>query len=151
MGEILGDLSENAKKVLEKILKLQRIEDLRIIIVLRADNSLEQVKRKISRLEEPLKLEVLEPLYLENFIEEDIFEFYLKNMEKYLQNFKYSTFYEDYPNSYFPLNKKILNSIFNKAKGNPREITKHLIKIFNEIVFSHENLEVVLKKYENSS
>ena len=139
------------KKVLEKILKLQRIEVLRIIIVLRADNSLEQVKRKISRLEEPLKLEVLEPLYLENFIEEDIFEFYLKNMEKYLQNFKYSTFYEDYPNSYFPLNKKILSSIFHKTKGNPREITKHLIKIFNEIVFTHENLEILLKKYEKSS
>ncbi|MGB5912181.1 MAG: hypothetical protein WBH31_13390, partial [Promethearchaeia archaeon] len=139
------------KKVLEKILKLQRIEDLRIIIVLRADNSLEQVKRKISRLEEPLKLEVLEPLYLENFIEKDTFEFYLQNMENYLQNFKYSTFYEDYPDSSFPLNKKILSSIFHKAKGNPREITKQLIKIFNEIVFTHENLEISLKKYENSN
>jgi hypothetical protein len=72
-------------------------------------------------------------------------------MENYIQNFNYSNFYKDYPNSYFPLNKKILSSIFHKAKGNPREITKHLINIFNEIVFSHENLEVVLKKYENSS
>ncbi|MFX0017935.1 MAG: hypothetical protein ACFFBT_13780 [Promethearchaeota archaeon] len=139
------------KKVLEKILKLQRIEDLRIVVVLRADNSLEQLKRKMSRLKEPLKLEVLEPLYLETFIEEDIYEFYIKNMEKYLQNFKYSTFYEDYPNSYFPLNKKILSNIFHKAKGNPREITKQLIELFNKIVFSHENLEILLKNYEKSN
>jgi len=139
------------KKVLEKILKLQRIEDLRIIITLRADESLEQVKRKINRLGEPLKLEFLEPLYLENFIEDDIFEFYLNNMENYLQNFNYSIFYEEFPNTYFPLNKKILNSIFHNAKGNPREITKHLIKMFNEIVFSNENLEILLKKYEKSN
>jgi len=136
------------KKVLEKILKLQRIEDLRIIIALRADESLDEVKKKIKRLEEPLRLEFLDPLYLENFLEDDIFEFYLKNMENYLQNFNYSTFYEDFPKSYFPLNEKILSSIFHKAKGNPREITKQLIKIFNEIVFSNENLEVVLKRYE---
>ncbi len=139
------------KKVLEKILKLQRIEDLRIIITLRADESLEEVKRKIKRLEEPLKLEFLNPLYLENFLEDDIFEFYLNNMENYLQNFNYSAFYEDFPNSYFPLNEKILSSIFHNAKGNPREITKQLIKIFNEIVFSDENLEILLKKYEKSS
>ncbi|MFX1494218.1 MAG: hypothetical protein ACFFBZ_08055 [Promethearchaeota archaeon] len=139
------------KKVLEKILKLQRIEDLRIIITLRTNESLEDVKRKIKRLEEPLRLEFLDPLYLDNFIEDDIFEFYLKNMERYLQNFNYSAFYEDFPNSYFPLNEEIIISIFHKTKGNPRDITKQLIKIFNEIVFSNENLEVVLKKYEKLS
>ncbi|MFW9947415.1 MAG: hypothetical protein ACFFDX_11390, partial [Candidatus Odinarchaeota archaeon] len=67
------------------------------------------------------------------------------------QNFNYSAFYEDFPNSYFPLNEEIIINIFHKTKGNPRDITKQLIKIFNEIVFSNENLEVVLKKYEKLS
>jgi hypothetical protein len=41
-----------------------------------------------------------------------------------------------------------LRNIFESAKGNPREIIKVLIKIFNEIIYSNDKLEIVLENYE---
>jgi len=136
------------RKVLEKILKLQEIEDLRIIIVLRSVESLERLKRKIKKSKTPLKLEMLEAINLQNFTEGDIYEFYLKTMEVFLQNFNYSHFYEAFPESFFPLTKDILKDVYYKTSGNPREISKYLIKIYNEIISSQNGLETILHKYE---
>ncbi|MFW9773429.1 MAG: hypothetical protein ACFFEO_14865 [Candidatus Thorarchaeota archaeon] len=139
------------QKVLEKILKLQRIEDLRILIVLRSLESLEQVKKKIKKAKTPLTLEFLEPFRLQNFTREDIDEFYLKTMEIFLQNFNYLHFYDDFPNSIFPLTEDILETIYSKTKGNPRGISKFLIKIFNDIISSHEGLNIILQNYKDSN
>ncbi|MFX0149061.1 MAG: hypothetical protein ACFE8E_15110 [Candidatus Hodarchaeota archaeon] len=135
------------RKVLEKVLKLQEIEDLRLIIILRSVESLEQLKRKINKSKTPLKLEMLEAITLQNFTEGDIYEFYLKNMEVFLQNFNYSYFYEEFPESFFPLTKDLLRDIYYKTSGNPREISKYFIKIFNELISSQDGLETILPKY----
>ncbi|MFX1497693.1 MAG: hypothetical protein ACFFBH_09220 [Promethearchaeota archaeon] len=140
-----------SQKVLEKILKLQRIEDLRLIIVLRSVDSLEQVKKKIKKAKTPLTLELLEPFYLQKFTEEDLFEFYLKTMELFLQNFNYLHFYDDFQGSFFPLTENILKRIYNIKNGNPRGISKLLIKIFNEIISSQEELRIILQKFENTN
>lgn len=138
------------QKVLEKILKLQRIEDLRLIIVLRSIDSLEQVKKKIKKAKTPLTLEFLEPFHLQKFTKEDLFEFYLKTMELFLQNFNYSHFYDDFPGSFFPLTENILLRIYGIKNGNPRGISKLLIKFFNEIISSQEELRIILQKFENT-
>ena len=54
----------------------------------------------------------------------------------------------DFSDSFYPLNERVLKFIFNQTKGNPRETIKLLIKIFNEILLSYEDLEDILKNYE---
>jgi hypothetical protein len=43
---------------------------------------------------------------------------------------------------------RLLKYIFEEADGNPREVIKYLIKIFNEIIISNEKLEDILGKYQ---
>jgi len=88
------------------------------------------------------------PLFLSNFVENDIFEFYRKNMKNFLKTVNYLKFIEEKPDSYFPLNKNILKNIYHKANGNPRQILKLLIKIFNEIIYSDDLLENIIQSYE---
>ena len=151
---LYGDESESpdqiiAQKVLEKVLNLQKIEGLRIIITLNSIQSLEKIKKSIEELNKDLIPIINEPLFLSNFTEEDLFEYYLKNMEEFLISINYLDFLEYYPKSYFPLNKKLLNKIYNQADGNPREIIKSLIKTFNQIIYSEERLDEILKNDEN--
>jgi len=56
-----------------------------------------------------------------------------------------------FQNPYYPLNKNILKYVFKKAEGNPRAIIKLIIKIFNEIIYSDESLNDILKNYENTN
>jgi hypothetical protein len=58
-------------------------------------------------------------------------------------------FAQSFENPYFPLNELILKQIFEHTQGNPRAIIKILIKLFNEIIDDEEDLEYILKKYEN--
>lgn len=74
--------------------------------------------------------------------------FYKKNLEYFFGNINYFDYFRDFSDSYYPLNDNVLKYIYNNSKGNPRQIIKLLIKIFNEIIFSYEDLEVILKKYQ---
>ncbi len=138
-----------AQKILDKILNLQKIRSIKIIITLNSIDSLEEIKRKIQEKDKKLLLLFKNPLFLSNFEENDIFEFYKKNMKNFLKSVNYLEFMEEYPDSYFPLNEKTLRNINDKVNGNPREILKLLIKIFNEIIYSDESLENIIHSYEN--
>lgn len=138
-----------SQKIFNNILKLQRINGLRIIITLRSLDSLEKIKRDMSDIDQELPFTILDPQFLQNFTGKDILEFYIKNLNLYLESFQYANFLEEFPELYFPLNEKALININNYTKGNPREITKLLIKLFNEIMTSQNDLEKILNRYEN--
>lgn len=138
-----------AQKILEKILNLQKIRRIKIIITLNSIDSLEEIKKNIKEKEKNLLLTFKKPLFLSNFVEKDMFEFYRENMKNFLKSVNYLEFIEENPDSYFPLNENILRNIYKKANGNPRQILKHLIKIFNEIIYSDDKLENIIQSYEN--
>ena len=138
-----------SEKVFTKIIQLQKIEGLRVIITLKSIESLEQIKKKYQNLDSELLPLIKEPLFLNNFLEDDIFEFYKKTMNSFYDSNQCREFSEAFENPYFPLNKLILKSIFEHTQGNPRDIIKILIKIFNELIDDEENLDLILKKYEN--
>ncbi|MFX1316780.1 MAG: hypothetical protein ACFE9T_13025 [Promethearchaeota archaeon] len=137
-----------AKKILDKILNLQEIHGIRIIITLNSIDSFEEIKAMIKERNRKLLLFFKDPLFLLRFDENDIYQFYKKTMEQFLENINFLEFLKEYPDSYYPLNKKVLKYIYNKSNGNPREIIKLLIKIFNEIIFSYEDLDNILVNYE---
>ena len=137
-----------SEKVLDKILDLHKIKGLGIIINLKSIEYLDEIKRKIEN-ENPKILEMLiEPLTMAKFIEEDVFQFYKNYLDYFFAKINYSDYFKHFSNSFFPLNEKILKHIFHKAEGNPREVLKYLIKIFNEIATSNERLEHILKEYQ---
>ncbi|MFX1340257.1 MAG: hypothetical protein ACFFDK_16730 [Promethearchaeota archaeon] len=138
-----------AQKILEKILNLQKIRSIKIIITLNSIDSLEEIKRNIQEKEKKLLLTFKKPLFLLNFEQKDIFKFYRKNMKNFLKTVNFLEFIKENPDSYFPLNENILRNIYNKANGNPRQILKLLIKIFNEIIYSDDKLENIIQSYEN--
>lgn len=138
-----------AQKILEKILNLQKIRSIKIIITLNSIDSLEEIKRNIQEKEKKLLLTFKKPLFLSNLEENDIYKFYMKNMKNFLKTVNYLEFIEENPDSYFPLNQNILENIYNKANGNPRQIIKLLIKIFNEIIYRDDKLENIIQSYEN--
>ncbi len=138
-----------AQKILEKILNLQKIRGIKIIITLNSIDSLEEIKRNIQEKEKNLLLTFKKPLFLSNLVVNDIYKFYMKNMKNFLKTVNYLEFIEENPDSYFPLNQNILENIYNKANGNPRQIIKLLIKIFNEIIYTDDKLENIIQSYEN--
>jgi len=138
-----------AQKILEKILNLQKIRGIKIIITLNSIDSLEEIKRNIQEKEKNLLLTFKKPLFLSNLEENDIYKFYMKNIKNFLKTVNYLEFIEENPDSYFPLNQNILENIYNKANGNPRQIIKLLIKIFNEIIYTDDKLENIIQSYEN--
>ena len=139
-----------ARKVLKKIMKLLGIKGMKVVITLKSIDALEEIKNNIRDMDESLVQSFLDPLFLLKLSEDDIFEFYLKNMEHFLTSINLYDFYDEIPEKYFPLNEIVLKRIYKKTDGNPREIIKMLIKIFNDIIFSEEELENVLFKYESS-
>jgi len=137
-----------AEKVFNKIVQLQQIEGLCIVITLKSIDALEEIKKKYQEQNADLLFSIKEPLFLLDFKEEDIFEFYKERMRNFYEDIRISDFNKAFQNPYFPLNKRILRNIYESTKGNPREIIKVLIKIFNEIIYSNEKLEIVLENYE---
>ena len=141
--------TRSAQKALDKILDLQKIRGLRIIITLKSIDALEEIKSIIREKNSQLLATMKEPIILSNFLENDIFQFYKENMKTFLKNNNYLEFFEEFPDSYFPLNENILKYIHACSQGNPREIIKFFIKIFNEIIFSNNNFDNILSYYEN--
>jgi hypothetical protein len=137
-----------SEKIFTKITQLQKIERLRIIITLKSIESLEQIKKKYEDFDSELVPFIKEPLYLNNFSEDDIFEFYINTMNTFYDCIECNEFAQVFENPYFPLNEIILRKILEHTQGNPRAIIKILIKIFNEIIDDEENLESILKKFE---
>jgi hypothetical protein len=137
-----------SEKVLDKILDLHKIKGLGIIITLKSIDYLDEIKRKIEN-KNPILLEILkEPLIMSNFREEDIFQFYKRNLEFFFSRINYNDYFTHFSDSYFPLNEGVLNHIFHEAKGNPREVLKYFIKIFNNIITSNEKLDEILNNYQ---
>lgn len=139
-----------SQKVLRRVLKLQKINGLRIIITLKSKSLLDEVKGVISKLDEETIPFILEPLFISKFTETDVYEFYVKAMKNFLENGNFTKIPEAAFDDFFPINKKILKSIYIKCKGNPREMLKILIKIFNDIIFSNQNLSQIREKYEET-
>jgi len=138
----------SSEKVLDKILELHKIRGLRIIITLKSIDYLEDFKRKIENKNRKLLLMMKKPLIMSDFVEEDMFQFYKNNLDLFFASVKYNDYSKHFPTSFFPLNMDVLKYIFKEAKGNPREVIKYFIKIFNEIITSNEELEVILAKYQ---
>jgi hypothetical protein len=137
----------SAEKTLDKILDLHKINRLRIIITFKSTEYFEEIKKKIERKDKELLLMLKEPLIMSNFIEDDVIQFYKNNLEYFFASVNYNEYFKHFSTSFYPLNKDVLNFIFQESKGNPREIIKYLIKIFNEIVTSNKELEDILDKY----
>ncbi|NVM35798.1 MAG: hypothetical protein HWN81_09395 [Candidatus Lokiarchaeota archaeon] len=137
-----------ANKVLDKIVRLTKINGLRIIITLKSTDFYKEIMSKIEDIDSNLLKLVKEPIILSNFVEDDIYTFYKKNLEYFFGHLNYFDYFRDFSQSYYPLNEEVLEYIFSQTNGNPREIIKFLIKIFNDIVLSNEDLEEILKKYQ---
>ncbi|MFX0007524.1 MAG: hypothetical protein ACFFAV_12450 [Candidatus Hermodarchaeota archaeon] len=145
-GSIESPEKHKAEKLLDKILNLNQIKGLRIIITLKSIEYLDEIKEMLEKDYNLLNI-LKEPIFLSNFIEKDLSTFYKKNLEFFFGNINYFDYFRDFSDSYFPLNEEVLKDIYNKSKGNPREIIKILNKIFNEIVLSNEDLGEILKHY----
>ncbi len=140
--------SATAQNLLDKILQLLSIRGLRIVITLKSNDTIEEVKKIVQEKNKKLLITFKETLFLSGFTESDIYELYKNNLRMFLKSINYLQFLDEYPDTYYPLNELILKNSFLKSKGNPREAIKYLIKIFNDIINSEDNLETILKPYE---
>lgn len=139
-----------AQKIFKKILELKQIKGLKIIITLKSMESFEEIKKMILEEQYQDLLSIIqEPLILENFTQSDFFQFYRKKMRDYLRNLGYSDFLDDNPYNLFPLDENILNKVYKDTGGNPRKISKALINIFNEIIYSNEPLSNILLEFQS--
>ncbi|MFX1572680.1 MAG: hypothetical protein ACFFB0_08025 [Promethearchaeota archaeon] len=138
----------SAGKILDRIVELQKIKGLRIIITLKSIEFFREFKKEIEKENKDLIPLLKEPVFLLDFTESDIFQFYKRNLDFFFASINYNDYFEDFSDSYYPLTENILKYIFKKANGNPREIIKLLIEIFNEIVLSDEKLENILSNYQ---
>jgi len=115
------------------------------------EESLVDIRKKYSEKNPELLSSLREPFYLLEFKEEDVYELYSSTMSKFYENINIANFTKAFQNQFYPLNKRILKYVFERANGNPRAVIKLLIKIFNEIIYSNESIDVILKDYENTS
>lgn len=138
-----------AQKILDKIMNLHKIKGLRIIITLKSIESLMEIKKIVQEKNNSLIYLFKEPIFMSSFEENDIYDFYKKIFEDFLININFLEFSEEFLDTFYPLNRNILKNVYDSTNGNPREIIKYLIKIFNEIIYSDEDLEDILSNYEN--
>ncbi len=136
-----------AQKILDKIIKLLEINGLKIIITLKSQESLTEIKNIIREKNPTLLSKFMDPIVIMNFDEYDISKFYRKNMKSYLTKINFLNFLEEDPKNLFPLNDSILKHIYKLTQGNPREIIKQLIKVFNLIIYSDDDLDEILNGY----
>lgn len=137
-----------AEKLLDKIVRLNKIKGLRIIITLKSFEFYQEIRNKFEEMNSDLLNVLREPIILSDFIEEDLSKFYKNNLEFFFGNINYFDYFRDFSDSYYPLNGNVLKYIYKTSNGNPREIIKLLIKVFNEIILSNEDLDVILEKYQ---
>lgn len=133
-----------AKKILKKITDLLNIRGLRIIITLNSIDSLEEIKDLFAEKDHKFLLAFKKPQFVYNFEEQDIYEFYINNIELFLKNINQPNLLEDIQNPFYPLTKDFLKGIYNTTNGNPRRIIKSFIKIFNEIIYEEKEIKEIL-------
>ncbi|MFX1396578.1 MAG: hypothetical protein ACFFAS_05980 [Promethearchaeota archaeon] len=137
-----------AQKIFKKISTLNKIKGLKIILTLKSKDSLEEIKRRLSEENYQDLISIIEePIYLDPFTESDFFHFYKKIMKNYLNNLDFLDFFEENPDILFPLNEKLLKRVYESSKGNPRQVIKALIKIFNKIIYSNESIDDILLEF----
>ena len=124
----------SSEKTLDKILQLNKISGLRIIITLKSQEFYEEIKKKIGEKDIKLLSLLKEPVYLSNFLEEDVKVFYHTNLEYFFRSINYIDYFNNFQDSFFPLTEFNLKFVFKKTKGNPREIVKLLTSMFNKII-----------------
>ncbi len=139
---------QTAEKIIDKIVKLNKINGLKIIITLKSAEFYQQIIKKFEEIDRNLLNLIKEPIVISNFVEQDLFKFYKNSLELFFGKINYFEYFKDFSDSYYPLNEKILKYIYNQAKGNPREILKLLIQIFNEITLSNKDLDEIIKIYQ---
>ena len=142
------EIGGHIDKILDKIVNLNKIDGLRIIITLKSVEFYQEILNKLKVKNSNLLEVVKKPINLTNFIEEDLSMFYKKNLEYFFGHLNYFDYFRDFSQLYYPLSEAVLNYIFTQTAGNPRGIIKFLIKIFNDITSSNENIEDILKKYQ---
>lgn len=133
-GEKSPSEKYSAEKTLDKILQLNKINGLRIIITLKSQEFYEEIKKKIGEKDDKLLSLLKEPVYLSNFLEEDVKVFYHTNLEYFFRSINYIDYFDNFQDSFFPLTEFNLKFVFKKTKGNPREIVKLLTSMFNKII-----------------
>ncbi len=138
----------SAEKTLDNILELHKIRGLKMIITLKSTEYFEELKKKIRRKNRKLLIMLKKPFIISDFKEKDLFQFYKENLEFFFAKANYNEYAKFFSHSYFPLNEAVLKHIFKEADGNPREVIKYLIKIFNDIIISNEKLDKILEKYQ---
>ncbi|MHA1646879.1 MAG: hypothetical protein ACTSVL_04830, partial [Promethearchaeota archaeon] len=74
-------------------------------------------------------------VYLKKFQIEDAIKLFLESMKLFWTQFNLKI----PPNPFYPLNRNIIEMIFTKSDGNPRQIIRLLSKIFNEIILGEVN------------
>ena len=136
-----------SKKIIKRITKLKKINGLRIIITLKSIKALDEIKQWFKELQTP-NFKFNEPIILEKFEEDDIFEFYKNSMKNFAEKLELQSSININELDYFPLNVDILRKIYYKSDGNPRKIIKAFIKVFNKIIYSHENLQSIVNTVE---
>jgi hypothetical protein len=136
-----------AKKVLKKIMGLLTIRGLRILITLNSIHSLEEIKDLIAEKNQSFLITFKKPQFVFRFEENDIYKFYKDNFELFLKNIGNINLLEGIENPYYPLTKEFLSRIYRNTNGNPREIIKVLIRIFNDIIYDDKNISQIIDNY----
>lgn len=140
--------SLDSDNILDVFLNLHKIDGLSLIIGLNSLDKFDEILKIIEEKKKNLLLTLKNPYFLPSFEEQDIYEFYQQKIAFFLRKFNFSQSFISSLPSYYPLTKSILSSIYYEANGNPREIVKLLIRIFNDIIYSNQNLEQILKNYK---
>ncbi|TFF96204.1 MAG: hypothetical protein EU544_01130 [Promethearchaeota archaeon] len=147
-GETESPESKAAQKILNRILKLFEIKGMKLVVTLKSINALEEIKKFALEVDPEYLNYFLDPIIIPPLNNEDIYDLYQKNMENFLRNINYSKFIDEFQESFFPLTKEILDAIYECSLGNPRKIIKYFIEIFNNIIYSEEKLDTLLKNYK---
>lgn len=140
-----------SEKLLNKLISLMNIRKFHLVITLKSPQILDEIKQLLEETYPQLRDKIGEPLIIENFKEKDIYEFYTQKMLNFYEEMDLKEFIDAFHNPYYPLDKKTLKKIFLEAQGNPRGIIKSLINLFNEIIYSEENLDTILDNYYKSN
>ncbi|MHA1687779.1 MAG: hypothetical protein ACTSUN_00320 [Promethearchaeota archaeon] len=136
-------------KIINRISRLLNIKGLKCIITLRSLDNLEHVKILFEQKNKMFLSSLKKPIFLANFERNDIFYLYQENLKLFLKNVDYMDYLEKNDNPYFPLDENFLENIYTRTQGNPREIIKSFIYIFNEIIQGKYDLEGLKIRYEN--
>lgn len=98
---------------------IQEFKGIKLILTMH----LEELQPFLNKIPEELKQHVNVPFVLQPFTREDFKWFYIESMNRFCQIHRISKVSE---NPYFPLNEVILDTIYDKCKGNPRMMIKQL-------------------------